>query len=334
MIDIRYCPSTLAEGFETYSPTAIKRLFDGKKASHLLDFSIEEFQSSGKAVRAMKRISVSGVQEKFAAVLDEGQIRISKDNERSTYIMKPAPWDETLVSRKQIPANEHLTMQIASQVYEIITAENGLCFTKDNQMIYITKRFDIDKSGTKKQMEDFATIIGKNEQTSGTYFKYYCCYEDIAIAIRKNIAAWKVDMERFFELVLFNYIYANGDDHLKNFSIIRNAEDYRLAPAYDLLNTSLHVSGDDFGLNGGLSPNIEKSDIYEQKGHPCKLDFERFGHQIGIVDSRINKILSKYTKLPDLTCQLVDHSYLDDKMKRKYLRIVDERIKRFIRLSE
>ena len=28
-------------------------------------------------------------------------------------------------------------------------------------------------------------------------------------------------MERFFELVVFNYIYANGDDHLKNFSAIR-----------------------------------------------------------------------------------------------------------------
>ena len=54
-----------------------------------------------------------------------------------------------------------------------------------------------------------------------------------------------VDMERFFELVVFNYIYANGDAHLKNFSLILNGQDYRLAPAYDLLNTSLHVNGDD-----------------------------------------------------------------------------------------
>ena len=77
-------------------------------------------------------------------------------------------------------------------------------------------------------MEDFASLVGRNEQTDGTYFKYSGCYEDIAKCIRKYIPAWMVDMERFFELVVFNYIYANGDDHLKNFSVIRQGGDYRL----------------------------------------------------------------------------------------------------------
>ena len=167
-------------------------------------------------------------------------------------MFKPAPWDETIATRKQIPANEHVTMQIARQVYGITTAENGLCFTKDGQMVYITKRFDILPDGTKAEMEDFAALIGRNEQSDGTYFKYSGCYEDIARCIRKYIPAWMVDMERFFELVVFNYIYANGDNHLKNFSVIRQGGDYRLAPAYDLLNTSLHVIGDDFGLVGSL----------------------------------------------------------------------------------
>lgn len=72
---------------------------------------------------AMRRISVSGAQEKFPAVIENGIIRISQTDERSRYILKPAPWDNTLYTRKQIPANEHLTMQIASQVYGIITAE-------------------------------------------------------------------------------------------------------------------------------------------------------------------------------------------------------------------
>lgn len=73
-----------------------------------------------------------------------------------------------------------------------------------------------------------------------------------------------VNMERFFTLVVFNYIFANGDAHLKNFSLILDGQDYSLAPAYDLLNTSLHVDGDDFGLDGGLSPDIEKSDVYDR----------------------------------------------------------------------
>lgn len=63
-------------------------------------------------------------------------------------------------------------MQIARQVYGIVTAENGLCFTKDGQTVYITKRFDILPDGTKAEMEDFASLVGRNEQTDGTYFKY------------------------------------------------------------------------------------------------------------------------------------------------------------------
>lgn len=331
MTDIKHCPSCLNEGFSTYSPKALRALFDGHKVSHQLDFDLDGLHNKAEIAEAMHRISVSGVQEKFPAVMEKGRIRIAGENEQSTYILKPAPWDETLSERKQIPANENLTMQIASQVYGILTAANGLCFTKKGQMVYITKRFDILPDGTKMLMEDFAAVIGRNEQADGKEYKYSGCYEDIAKALRKNVSAWMVDMERFFEMVLFNYIYANGDDHLKNFSLILRGQDYRLAPAYDLLNTGLHVRGDDFGLDGGLSKNITKSDVYLKTGHPCRLDFERFGEIIGLVDTRLSKILDKYTQLPNSAILLVKNSFLNEKMKRDYLRIVKERIARFNR---
>ena len=333
MTDIKHCPSCLNEGFSTYSPKALRALFDGHKVSHQLDFDLDGLHNKAEIAEAMHRISVSGVQEKFPAVMEKGRIRIAGENEQSTYILKPAPWDETLSERKQIPANENLTMQIASQVYGILTAANGLCFTKKGQMVYITKRFDILPDGTKMLMEDFAAVIGRNEQADGKEYKYSGCYEDIAKALRKNVSAWMIDMERFFEMVLFNYIYANGDAHLKNFSLILDGQDYRLAPAYDLLNTSLHVRGDDFGLEGGLSQNITKSDVYLKTGHPCRLDFERFGELIGLVKSRQNKILDKYTLLPDSAISLVRNSFLNEKMKRDYLRIVKERTARFNRTS-
>ena len=328
---ITHCPSCLDDGFSTYSPKAARRLFNGHRVSHLLDFEMDDLHSKLELVESMHRISVSGVQEKFPAIIEGGSIRIARENEQSTYILKPAPWDETLRERKQIPANEHLTMQIASQVYGIPTAANGLCFTKKGRMVYITRRFDILPDGSKALMEDFASIVGKNEQTDGPGFKYRGCYEDIAAAIRKNVSAWMVDMERFFELVVFNYIYGNGDDHLKNFSLILQGQDYRLAPAYDLMNTGLHVRDEDFGLDGGLSPNILKSDIYIQTGHPCRLDFEHFGAHIGLMETRIHRTLDKYEQMPKAAKKLVDGCFLSDKMKRMYLRIVNERIARFNR---
>jgi serine/threonine-protein kinase HipA len=320
--------------FSAYSSKELRLLFDGKKVSPFLDFSFDDLQAEHDMVDAMHRISVSGVQEKFPAIVDHGKIRIASKEERSTHILKPAPWDRTLQSRKQIPANEHLTMQVASQVYGIVTASNGICIASDGQPVYITRRFDITADGEKLGMEDLATVIGNGEQKGGTYFKYNGCYEDIAVAIRKNVAAWKPDMERFFELVLFNYIYGNDDDHLKNFSLIRQGNDYRLAPAYDLLNTQLHVNGGDWGLEGGLSPHIEVSDVMARTGHPCRLDFERFGDCIGLAGPRLNKVLNKYVSMPEETENLVMNSFLNEKMKRSYLRIVNERIHRYVRKSE
>ena len=331
MTDLHNCPSLLSDGYSTYCPKALRLLFDGKRVSHILSFNIDEFRNNGEIASAMKRISVSGVQEKFPALIDGEQIRIAKDNEPSTYILKPTPWDPTLSDRKFIPVNENLTMQIASQVYGIVTAANGLCFTENGQRVYITRRFDVLPDGSKLAMEDFAAVVGRNEQGDGENFKYEGCFEDIAVAIKNNVSAWMVDIERFFELVVFNYIYANGDDHLKNFSLILQGEDYRLAPAYDLLNTSLHVNGNDFGLDGGLSPNIERSEVYIKTGHPCRLDFERFAQRIGIVGIRAEKILDNYVSLPEKSIELINKSLLTEKLKRKYIRIVKERIIRFIR---
>ena len=39
MIDLKVCPSTLAEGYDTYSPAARKALFDGVAVS--LAFTIQ-----------------------------------------------------------------------------------------------------------------------------------------------------------------------------------------------------------------------------------------------------------------------------------------------------
>lgn len=333
-MEIHNCPSTLADGFTTYSPKATKTLFLGKNVSPYLDFEIEELYGETFIDDTTHRISVSGVQEKFPAIVENGKIRIAGVAERSTHILKPAPWDNTLIARRQIPANEHLTMLIANQVYGISTASCGLCFTQKGHIVYITRRFDILPDGTKLPMEDFATLLQRMEHPNGEIFKYQGCYGDIAHAIRRNVAAWKVEMERFFELVLFNYIYGNGDAHLKNFSLIYNGQDYRLAPAYDLINTSLHLHGDDFALDRGLSDEIEKSDVFLRTGHACMLDFERFGEYIGISDRRLHRILERYTQIPLATSTLIEHSFLDDKMKRSYKRIITERMQRFIRVSE
>ena len=99
----------------------------------------------------------------------------------------------------------------------------------------------------------------------------------------------------------------------------------------DRINTALHVRDEDFALDGGLSPNIPRSENYLNTGHPCRQDFEWFGKEIFLVESRIKKILDKYMSVPDATRQLVSQSQLTEKLKRSYIRIVTERVSRFAR---
>lgn len=240
MKKITCCPSTLADGFTTYSPSACKKLFAGKKVSHVMNFSYDDDQYAAITENTV-RISVSGVQEKMSAVEENGSIRLAVENEQGRYIIKPAPENKALRDRKQIPANEHLTMQIARQIYRIPTAENGIIFFSDDTPAYITKRFDILDNGSKVPQEDFASLIQKTSETHGTDFKYTGSYEDIALKIKELVPAWQVEMGKFFSLILFNYLFANGDAHLKNFSLQQSKDgDYLLSPAYDLMNTSLH----------------------------------------------------------------------------------------------
>ncbi len=102
-------------------------------------------------------------------------------------------------------------------------------------------------------------------------------------------------MAKFFGIVIFNYIFSNGDAHLKNFSLQQTEEDdYLLAPAYDLVNTSINVDDEDFALQGGLIPRNRYSDTYDRTGHPCRDDFATFGKRIGILPKRMNEIIDMF----------------------------------------
>lgn len=327
---INVCPGTLATGFDTYSPQCLRRMFDGKKVSHLLDFSYEENQAEIAA--AINRISISGVQEKLSCIVMDGKIRLTPEGGSGRYIIKPAPDYMYLRFRKDIPANEHLTMQIASQVYKIRTAENALVFFADGEAAYITKRFDYATDGSKIFQDDFASLAGKTERNFGKDFKYTGSYEDAACLLRNNVAAWPVEMTKFFTLVVFNYLFCNGDAHLKNFSLQATPNgDYVLTPAYDLLNTSVHIDDGDFALQEGLIPERVYSDIYSRTGHPCKDDFITFGKRIGVLPKKIESVIEMFaTKQPKVN-ELIDSSYLDDKAKRMYKKSHLERWHRFLR---
>jgi serine/threonine-protein kinase HipA len=318
--ELQYCPGTLAEGFTTYSPGCLRTLFNNKKVSHILPYNQPQKSEevAEQFIENRKRISISGVQEKLSLLLEKNRLRLTREGEQGTYILKPVPRDLKKVD--QVPANEHLTMQIARQVYGIPTAENALIFFEDGTPAYITKRFDVKPGGGKWGKEDFATLAGKTKDNAGPDFKYTYSYEELGLLMQQYVRAWRVEIEKYFSLVVFNYLFSNGDAHLKNFSLLESSSgDYLLSPAYDLVNTRMHVSDTDFALDKGLFADDFESGSFKKNGHPSKADFRELAQRIGVMESRIEKLLGPFLEKQPLVETLVNHSFLNDADKRGYL---------------
>ena len=323
---LQNCPGCLAEGFDTYCKKCLKKLFDGKKISHVLNFSRPEFNSA-KLERGSK-LSISGVQVKHSLRLDNDDLILTEKN--GQYILKPFPAGQ-FEHLDQLPANEHLTMQLANQVYNISTAFNGMIFFQDDEPAYITRRFDVSDKNKKLLQEDFAQISQRTEETHGKNYKYDFSYEEIAEFMKKYVNAYPVEVEKYFKVILFNYLFSNGDAHLKNFSLQRNElyGDYLLTPFYDLLNTSLHVPGErDTALE--LFKDGFQTEAFKAGSKYTREDFEEFGRRIGLANIRRKKIINEITSQNYEVINLISQSFLNDELKAKYLQKYLERLNRII----
>lgn len=319
------CHSTLRNGFETFCPSAKKNFLGGKKVSYILPY--ETLSSKTTETSGRGHISLSGAQIKYSAVIDNGEFRLSEPGEQGTYILKPILSDWK--NREYSPANENLTMQIASQVYGIQTAENAVCFTQNGEQVYVTKRYDVKTDGSKIQQEDFASLAGITRNRYGDDYKYNALYyTELADIIKKYIPAWRIELIKYFELILFNFVFANGDAHIKNFSVLKTQQgDYKLSPAYDLINSSIHIYSDSiFALQKGLYPGWNR-----EMGADGK-DFMRFGELIGLDKETINLKLQKFCKIYDKTEELIENSFLNDKLKKEYRTLYHTRINSFLKI--
>ena len=321
-MEINRCPGTLSAGFTTYSRTCIKRVFNGNKVNHILPYnSLQSNQNGDDSFEDnATRISISGVQEKFSLIQLKNKIRLTKEGEQGTHIFKPIP--NVSKNADQMPANEHLTMQIAQKVFGIETAENALIFFGNGDPAYITKRFDVVTGGLKLAQEDFASLAGKSPQTHGADYKYLGSYWDLFELLRENLPSYKVESLKLFKLLVFNYLFSNGDAHLKNFSIIETPlGDFKLSPAYDLLNSRIHIEDKDFALNEGLIP--------ARMGHAnVAKQFQLLADYAGIQEKQRNTILALMVSKTENVKNLIDASFLKDGIKRNYLQTYQLKLKK------
>ena len=227
----------------------------------------------------------------------------------------------------QAPANEHLTMQIARQIFNFNIPANALLVFKDGSPAYLVRRFDKNPNGGKYQQEDFAQIAQITSDTHGLNYKYDLSYEEIGELIKRYIPTYLIEVEKFYRLILFNYVFSNGDAHVKNFSAIKTLQgDYVLTPCYDLLCTRLHSPNESDMALTLFKDEFTKA--YEAYGFYTFTDFYEFGSRLGIREKRTERMINEFAEENGEVRKLVEQSFLNEEMKQEYVKLYLDKIKR------
>jgi len=190
---------------------------------------------------------VSGVQPKFL-VRDEGNFATNPQSKRllspsfrgATHIVKF--WDPA--EFPQLAANEFFCLKVAERCGLRVPAHR---LATDGSALVID-RFDLRADGSYRGFEDFCVLNARR-----TDEKYRGSYETNIMKRFQQFANSPAILEeslQLFTLIALNCAIRNGDAHLKNFGVVYDdvQGEAHLAPAYDLVTTSVYLPQDRMAL--------------------------------------------------------------------------------------
>ena len=306
-----YCYKELEEGMVDYHPQCAKRIF-GTATVPGFPYHHSEIKDLAKEV-VRSQTAVTGVQAKLSMDIEKLQqeSRFTIVGLWGRFILKP----QTELY-PNLPELEDLTMHLA-EIAKIQVVPHTLVRFADGQLCYLTRRIDRSAKGEKIPMEDMCQLSEKLTEN-----KYRGSYEQIAKLILRYSAAPKLDLAKFWEIVLFSWITGNSDMHLKNFSLYAPIQgNPQLAPAYDLLNTLLVMPSDTEEL--ALTLNAKKKKITLQ-------DFQKAVANSGLEEKVFQNILRKYHAVKNDWSAFIERSFLPQDMKTAYIQMITNRMSRLL----
>lgn len=307
---MKYCPITyeVISSRETYSQSGLRWLSPQLKNLQALELSAAEQRS--EAIARAGKMSIQGVQTKFSAQLKIKEERFEMVDQYGHYILKPQS-----EYYPELPENEAITMTLAATI-GIETPVHGLIYSKDCSMTYFIKRFDRLGHNKKLAVEDFTQLSQLRRNT-----KYDSSMEKVAKIISDYCSFPKIEVVQLFKRTLFNFLIGNEDMHLKNFSLITRDNKITLSPAYDLLNSTIAFSKatEEIALPlHGKKRNLKKQDF---------LDYYAI-QQLQLNQNIISAIMHEMEVVLPLWKKLISHSFLSEKMQKKYFILLEERCHR------
>ncbi|MBL7251241.1 type II toxin-antitoxin system HipA family toxin [Alloalcanivorax marinus] len=200
-----------------------------------------------------KKFSLAGVQMKFSMKERDGRFNVAVGDELGDWIIKTPS-----TAHRRVPENEYSAMTLAAMVGVEIPDIRLVSLDKldnlpdinlpDEELAFAIRRFDRD-GAERIHMEDFAQVLVKY-----AHEKYRSAnYEQIGRILYQYSGQALTDVQQLARRLLSNALLANGDAHLKNWSLLY--QDRRtpiLAPAYDIVTTRAYIANEsEFALNLG-----------------------------------------------------------------------------------
>ena len=245
-------------------------------------------------IREGTRLSLAGGQEKIALYHSPGESiregwRIPARGSPSTHIIKPGLLESEY---PHITLNEFLCMRAAPEC-GVQAAFVDILYPETP--VIIIKRYDriitcADVKGrilvSRIHQEDCCQACGirtdmKYEHDGGPGFRMI---RDLLARHAKNPAE---DIRMLLKWGVFNYLIGNCDAHAKNLSLLHNADGtVALAPAYDLISTSLYDGrfGEKLSRNMGM-----RIGGHENLDRVNPEDFKSFAGDIRVRNNQVRK---------------------------------------------
>jgi serine/threonine-protein kinase HipA len=235
---------------------------------------------------------VSGMQPKV--LLRAAEVPLTRLTERgATHIVKsfdPREYPE-------LAANEYFCTQ-AARAAGIAAPDVRL---SGDRRILVVERFDRTPQGVYLGCEDFCVLNALR-----AHGRYEGSYELVAKRIGQFISAEEQPqaVEQLFAMVALCCAIENGDAHLKNFAVLyENAQSaVRLAPAYDLVSTTIYHARDVMALTlGGTKAFPERNRLLAFGRQACGLSsarattvLHRIEHGVDAAQSQIRKFMKEH----------------------------------------
>ena len=305
-----YCYQELGEGQVDMHPGCARKYF-GSETVPQLPYTRENMADLARQV-IRTSTSVTGVQAKMSLDINRGSknepAKFTIVGLWGKYIFKPQS-----AKYPHLPELEDLTMKMAEAAH-IRTARHTLIRLADGELGYLTLRMDRGRKGEKISMLDMCQLSNRL-----TEHKYQGTYLQLADTIKRYSAAPMLDVQRFWEVVLFSWMTGNSDMHCKNFSLIDSGNgEYVLSPAYDLLAVLLVDPADTEEMAMSFTVGGEKSGFSRDT---FMMAFTQSGISVSVAEKMIERMKGCIPKWKELISQ----SFLPEKMKTDYYALLDKR---------